>query len=497
MSNKKQFSSSAYVRKGNDQDFERQVIKAQHEYRDASAHRKSEQAQKLRVLGVDPGSLAERIGLQAGDEIHQLNGKPLLDAIDFQFEAATIGRRTTIRTHNRTITFVRREWESFGLEFEPIEPMTCANQCVFCFVHQVPKNVRRSLHIKDEDYRLSFLFGNYLTLTNVHDAELQRIIEQRLSPLYISVHATELELRARLLGNAEYDGLLEKIERLAAAGIMLHCQVVLCPGLNDGEHLERTIADLAKFHPAVASLAVVPLGLTKHRRNLPVLQPFTPEHARHTIAHITPFQRQFKKTLGTPFVFLGDEIYIMAEAELPPSNHYADFPQIENGVGMVRTFLRRFKRAARTHKFGPGVRGTICTGRIFHPYLKELVDQLGLDLRTVAVESRFWGEGIGVAGLLTGSDFIAALKDNVHGDFVVLPSESMIGDDYLFLDDLTIRDVERELGVEVIPSGYDAGDFVGLLAARSKNSPNLGGESATPVAEGVVRSNVRDSEPPQ
>src|SRR5262249_28109045 len=242
----------------------------------------------------------------------KLNGKPLLDAIDFQFEAAAIGRRTTIRTQERTITFVRREWESFGLEFEPIEPMTCANQCVFCFVHQVPKNVRRSLHIKDEDYRLSFLFGNYLTLTNVHEAEMQRIIEQRLSPLYISVHATEPELRARLLGNAEYDGLVEKLERLAGAGITLHCQIVLCPNLNDGEHLDRTIDDLARFYPSVASVAIVPLGLTDHRRNLPVLEPFTPDHAHRTIAHITPIQRRFKKQFGTPFAFLGDEIYIMA-----------------------------------------------------------------------------------------------------------------------------------------------------------------------------------------
>ena len=188
MSNtKKQFSSSAYVRK------------AVHEYRDAPAHRGAE-TQKLHVISVEPASLAARIGLKPGDEIHELNGKPLLDVIDFQFNAANIGRRTTIQTQDRKITFVRREWESFGVEFEAIEPMTCKNQCVFCFVHQNPKNVRRSLHIKDEDYRLSFLFGNYLTLTNVDEAEMQRIIDQRLSPLYVSVHATEPELRRTLLG---------------------------------------------------------------------------------------------------------------------------------------------------------------------------------------------------------------------------------------------------------------------------------------------------------
>jgi putative radical SAM enzyme (TIGR03279 family) len=452
MISKKQFSSSAYVKK------------AVHEYREAPAHRTGE-AQRLRVLSVEPGSLAHRIGLKAGDEIHELNGKPLLDVIDFQFNAATIGRRTTITTQEKTITFVRREWESFGLEFEAIEPLTCKNQCVFCFVHQNPKHVRRSLHIKDEDYRLSFLFGNYLTLTNVKEDEMQRIIDQRLSPLYISVHATEPKLRTVLLGNSEYDGLMEKISRLTGAGIQLHCQVVLCPGLNDGDHLDRTIEDLLKFHPGVASVAIVPVGLTDHRKSLPELTPFTPDYARKLIAQTKPLQSKLKRRIGTPFAFLGDEIYITAGHELPPSSHYSDFPQIENGVGMVRTFLTQFTAALRKKPRG-NARGTVCTGKVFFPYLKDCVDRLGMDLKTVAVESNFWGSGIGVAGLLTGNDFIAALKGKDFGDFVVLPSESMVGDDYLFLDDLTIKDVERELGVEVIPSGYDARDFVLQMTSR-------------------------------
>ena len=451
-STKKQFSASAYVRK------------AVHEYRDAPAHRGSD-TQRLRVLSVEPGSLAERIRLKPGDEIHELNGKPLLDAIDFQFNAADIGRRTTIQTQDREITFVRREWESFGLEFEPIEPMTCKNQCVFCFVHQNPKNVRRSLHIKDEDYRLSFLFGNYLTLTNVDEAEMQRIIEQRLSPLYVSVHATEPELRRTLLGIDEYDGFMAKVERLAHAGIQMHGQVVLCPGLNDGIHLERTIQELVALYPNVASLAIVPVGLTDHRQNLPRLRPFTPEYARQLIEHIKPIQKNLKKRIGTPFAFLGDEIYIMAGADIPSASHYEDFPQMENGVGMVRTFLTQFNSALRTKPTGK-VRATVCTGKVFYPYLKDCVERLGMDLKTVAVESKFWGSGIGVAGLLTGSDFIGALKGNVYGDFVVLPSECMVGDDYLFLDDLTIKDVECELGVEVVASGYDARDFVRELVRR-------------------------------
>lgn len=456
---KKQFSASAYVKK------------AVHEYRDAPAHRGAE-GQKLRVISVEAGSVAGRIGLKPGDEIQELNGKPLLDVIDFQFNAANVGRRTTIRTQDRKITFVRREWEPFGLEFEAIEPMTCKNQCVFCFVHQNPKNVRKSLHIKDEDYRLSFLFGNYLTLTNVSEEEMQRIIEQRLSPLYVSVHATEPELRRTLLGIEEYDGFMAKVERLAGAGIQMHGQVVLCPGLNDGAHLERTIDDFRRFHPMTSSMAIVPVGLTDHRKNLPLLQSFTPQYARQLIAHVGNIQKKLKREMGTPFAYLGDEIYIMAGAKIPPASHYAEFPQMENGVGMVRTFLGQWAKAMRSWK-RRSARGTVCTGKVFYPYLKECVDKLGADLLVVGVESKFWGQGIGVAGLLTGSDFIQALKGRVYGDFVVIPSECMAGDEYLFLDDLTIKDVERELGVEVVPSGYDARDFVAWLGGKAARAARV------------------------
>jgi putative radical SAM enzyme (TIGR03279 family) len=294
---------------------------------------------------------------------------------------------------------------------------------------------------------------------------MQRIIDQRLSPLYVSVHATEPDLRRELLGIEEYDGFLPKIERLANAGIQMHGQVVLCPGLNDGVHLERTIHDMLQFHPYVASLAIVPVGLTDHRKNLPNLTPFTGAYARDLIAYVKPLQKRLKREFSTPFAFLGDEIYIMAGAEIPPATHYADFPQMENGVGMVRTFLTQFKAALRTQPRGRA-RGTVCTGKVFYPYLKKCLDRLEMDVRLVPIESKFWGAGIGVAGLLTGSDFIEALQGSVYGDFVVVPSECMVGDDYMFLDDLTLKDVERALGVEIVPSGYDARDFVKFLISR-------------------------------
>lgn len=465
---KKQFSEGAYVRKTNDQDVERKIIKAQHEYRHAPPT-KVGSSQALRVLEVEGGSLAGRIGLKAGDEILELDGTPITDVIDLQFRLAEVGEQMRLTTRDRTIEFVRQEWESVGVELEPIEPFVCDNDCVFCFVHQNPAHTRRSLRIKDEDYRLSFLFGNYLTLTNVHEDELRRIIDQRLSPLYISVHATERELRTRLLGNDAYDGLDEKLDRLAAVGIQLHCQVVLCPGLNDGPHLERTIDDLSARYPSVQSVAVVPVGLTDHREGLPVLDPVTPEYAASTIDHVAPIQQRFEAERETPFVFLGDEFYILAGRSIPLGDHYREFPQIENGVGMVRTFLDQFDAAIEDFETPPdGLRGTVCTGRLFAPHLRASVDRLGLELETVAVENRFWGAGINVAGLLTGGDFIAALTARDLGDFVVLPSESMIGEECLFLDDQTRADVERELGVPVIPSGYDAAEFLQALSAEAK-----------------------------
>lgn len=466
MSKKKQFSSAAYVRHPNGQSFTGK-LSAQHEYRYAPPVRKTA-SQKLRVLSVDRGSLAERIGLKPHDELIELNGDPILDVVDFQFRVADFGEQMSLRVQDRTLRFIRSEWQDFGAEFEPIEPLVCDNDCVFCFVHQNPSNTRRSLRIKDEDYRLSFLFGNYLTLTNVGPEELERIIEQRLSPLYISVHATEPKLRSFMLGNNIYDGLDSKLDRLTDAGITMHCQVVLCPGLNDGAHLERTIEDLARRYPSVQSLAVVPLGLTDHRENLPKLAPVTKEYALGTIGHISSIQRHYEEKWDTPFVFLGDEFYIIGGQEIPPGSHYVQFPQIENGVGMVRTFLDEFDEAMETF-VAPRTTstGTVCTGRLFYDHLFKCVGRLQMGLKTVAVNNEFWGSGINVAGLLTGRDFIRELKNKVYGDFVVLPAESMIGEESIFLDDLTIKDVENELGVRVVSSGYTAHEFVQVITRET------------------------------
>lgn len=458
---KDRYSSSAYVRRTNDQDVERR-IRAQHEYRHAPPTSKARPG-AVRVLSVEPRSLAGRIGLGPGEEIVEINGRRVLDVVDVQFRLAAFDQRMSLRTRDRTLTFARREWEALGVEFEPIEPLVCDNDCVFCFVHQNPGNTRRSLRIKDEDYRLSFLFGNYLTLTNVGDEELARIIAQRLSPLYISVHATDPDLRTRMLGNDTYDGLDRKLDRLTEAGIQLHCQVVLCPGWNDGPHLDRTIRDLSRRFPGVRSVAVVPVGLTDHREHLPRLDPVTPEYAGATIDALVPVQRRFEEALGTPFVFLGDEFYILAGRPLPGPEHYREFPQIENGVGMVRTFLDDFRAAADGFPAGKGaINAVVATGTLFAPFLRDAAAQLDVGLRVVGVENQFWGEGIRVAGLLTGRDFVDACRD-LPSEFLILPSESMIGDEGLFLDDMTLDEVRDAVGRPVIRSGYTATEFLEVL----------------------------------
>jgi putative radical SAM enzyme (TIGR03279 family) len=269
-----------------------------------------------------------------------------------------------------------------------------------------------------------------------------------------------------MLGNATYDGLDEKLDRLTEAGITLHCQVVLCPGWNDGKNLERTVSDLAARYPGVQSVAIVPVGLTGHREGLPFIEPVTPVYARRTIRRVEAIQRGFLDRWDSPFVYLGDEFYIMAGKPIPPPEHYREFPQIENGVGMVRTFLDDFEAGFdEWRRPASRVRGTVATGQLFHPFLAQSVERLGLDLTTVAVGSRFWGAGINVAGLLTGGDFVAALEGRALGDFVLIPSESMIGDEGLFLDDMTRAEVESRLGVPVIRAGYTASDFLEVVGA--------------------------------
>jgi len=411
------------------------------------------------VAAVAPRSAAARAGLAPGDRIVAVNGRPLRDAIDFQFHAGEEQLALTVERGGITAAKrLERRGSGLGLELAPPRPgdiATCANKCVFCFIHQLPKGMRRSLYVKDDDFRLSFLHGNYITLSDLDDASFERIIEQRLSPLYISVHATDPELRHALLGRPRHSAeILPRLERLAKAGIRMHAQIVLCPGLNDGAHLERTVAELAPLHPHVATTAIVPVGLTRHRERLPALRSLTPDEARALAAAADGWQRRALAELGSRFVFLADEIYLLAGLPLPDAIAYEGFPVAEDGIGLVRQFEDGFARSiARRRRPDHGQSLTVVTGELFAPRLRALLAGGGYDpaaVRVAAVPNDFFGPAIGVAGLLTGRDIQRHLAQAPElGRAVLVPAVAVRDGDGIFLDDLTPADLARDLGVPV------------------------------------------------
>ncbi|HYE15477.1 MAG TPA: DUF512 domain-containing protein, partial [Pyrinomonadaceae bacterium] len=351
----------------------------------------------------------------------------------------------------------RAEGEDFGLQFENIVPRQCANECLFCFCKGNPPDARPALFFRDEDVRLSFLYGNYTTLTSITEDEMRRVIEQRLTPQYVSVHATDLKVRAYLLGVDEARAdISEKMRRMTEAGIEIHAQVVLCPGINDGEVLGKTVEDLAAEHPRVRSVAIVPLGLTRYNTD-ERLTPVTPEWCREVVRQVGAMQKGLKARLGTNFAFLGDEIYLRAGLDVPGRQHYGDYPQIEDGVGMVRSFREDFARLLRKLSRNPPrgaarLHGTILTGALFAPVLGELVGRLnartGSRLKVLAVENKYFGPEIVVAGLVTGECVLAA-RGQLEGDFVVLPRTAHKSDEPVMLDGTRLEDLEKQLGLPV------------------------------------------------
>jgi len=411
------------------------------------------------VAAVTPRTPAATAGLLGGDRIVAVNGHPLRDVIDFHFHAGDERLELTVERDGVTGTkHLRRRGPELGLELAPPRPAdiaTCANKCVFCFIHQLPKGMRRTLYVKDDDFRLSFLHGNYITLSDLDEASFERIIEQRLSPLYISVHATDPALRHALLGRPRHSAeILPRLERLAKAGIRMHAQIVLCPDLNDGAHLERTVFELAPLHPHVATTAIVPVGLTRHRERLPSLRSLTPHEARELVATAERWQRRWLAELGSRFVFLADEIYLLAGIDLPPAAAYEGFSVAEDGIGLVRQFEDGFRRsiARRKHAARAG-EVTIVTGELFAPRLRALLAAGGFDplaARVTAVVNDFFGPAIGVAGLLTGRDIQRSLATQPSlGRAVLVPSVALRDADGIFLDDLTPADLARDLGAPV------------------------------------------------
>jgi putative radical SAM enzyme (TIGR03279 family) len=417
----------------------------------------------VEIAEVTPASLGFELELESGDRIIKVNGRTVRDYLDFRFQTAGETELVLeVRKHTGEdweLEIERDEGEDFGLSFEQIVPRQCANECIFCFCNGNPADARPSLFIKDEDVRLSFLYGNYTTMTSITEDEMRRIVEQRLSPQYVSVHATDLDVRAYLLGiDKDRADIAPKLKRLLDAGIEIHAQVVLCPGINDGDILRRTIADLVAEYPRITSVAIVPLGLTRYNTDAR-LTAVTPDFCRQIIDEVGVIQSDFRKTLGTTFAFLGDEIYLRAGRSVPGRAHYGSYPQIEDGIGMVRSFRQQFsallkKSAARPRSHHAKVRGTILTGALFAPVLRPLIEDLntrsGTQLTVAGVKNKYFGGDVSVAGLLTGGDLVSA-KEQVRGDFVIIPRSTLKSDEEIMLDGMKLDEVKAKLGLPVYP----------------------------------------------
>ena len=422
------------------------------------------------ITRVEADSPAAREGLRAGDRLLSVNGEPVKDLIDY--EALSVRSRLVVeveRSGEKLRYLVRKKvGEPLGLCFETTlmdRMQTCKNRCLFCFVDQMPKGIRSSLNVKDDDWRLSFIMGNYVTLTNVSEAEFERILKRRVSPLYVSVHSTDPALRVKLMSNPTAGRIMERLTALKEAGITFHTQIVLCPGLNDGEALERTLADLASLYPYCASVAAVPVGLTKYREGLYPLRGYTVDEARALIEYGEKKQAQYREQWDDTFFYLSDEWYLTAELPLPPAVSYGDFPQIENGVGLLRLFELDFREALAEKTPLPSPRQiTVAGGTAANPFFRDLykyLEDYNIYADVVPVQNRFFGGNVHVAGLVTAGDLMAAFPGPGDGPLLI-PRNMLREKDSVFLDGVTLSELEEKLGRRILPFGGGK-EFIELI----------------------------------
>ena len=417
------------------------------------------------IRAIDPGSPLER-RVHPGDRLLSVNGKPIRDVLDYKFYAYDRDLRLVLarpdgseyRLHIR-----KAEGGDLGLDFESYlmdRPRSCANHCVFCFIDQLPKGMRPTMYFKDDDARLSFLLGNYITLTNLSEREIQRVIDLHVSPVNVSVHAMNPELRVKMLRNPRAGESLGIMRRFADAGIVMNCQIVCCPGLNDGEELDRSMRELAALHPAVHSVSVVPVGLTRYREGLYPLTAFTPEHAAETLDQVTAFGDRCLEQYGTRIFWCGDELYLKAGRELPPDEFYEEYTQLENGIGMLRLLETEFRSALRLSEDPGPQHCSIATGAAAAPWLQMLADlavarypQLKIDV--YPIQNDFFFYIITVAGLVTGGDLIRQLRGKDLGDRLLVSQNMLRREERDFLDDVTLEDAREALQVPVFPTETD------------------------------------------
>jgi putative radical SAM enzyme (TIGR03279 family) len=418
------------------------------------------------VASVAPGSPADRAGIAAGDRILSVSGRPVEDLLDLHF--LTSRNRFTLSWRDSTGADrkkgFRLEGETPGIFPEPIRVRRCRNRCIFCFVHQLPKGLRRTLYVKDEDVRLSFLHGQYVTFSDLSAEEEAKIVRYRLSPLYVSIHTTDPELRRRMLGNPRGNDVMRVMRRLLRAGIVLHGQIVVCPGINDGAELERTLRNLSGLRPGLRTVAVVPVGLTSHRAGLPPLRPVTRGEAGETLDLLRALGREFGKGAdGEPFAVAADEYYLKAGRDIPGRASYGSFAQIENGVGLVRRFLDEASSLLRRKRWPAGATGgTVVTGRSASPlvtgFLEDFSSRAEARFVAVPVANRLMGESVTVTGLLSGNDIAEAVRGRLLGTLYI-PSVTLRDAGDLFLDGLSPAELSRRTGARVVlfeptPKGF-------------------------------------------
>lgn len=430
----------------------------------------------VKIYDVTIGSHADKAGIKKGETLLSINSNEIVDVLDYRFYQ--VNRKLTLEVEDedknvRTVEMTKGEYEEIGLEFETYlmdKQHSCRNKCIFCFIDQLPKGMRESLYFKDDDSRLSFLFGNYITLTNITEHEIDRIIKMHISPINVSVHTTNPELRCKMMNNRFAGDTLKYLKRFADAGITLNCQIVSCPGINDGDELVRTLTDLENL--GVNMTAIVPVGLTRYRENLYPLVPYNKETAGQTIDIIEKMGDECVKKHGRRIFFPGDEFYLLAEREIPSPEFYEDFSALEDGIGMIAYLTDdvgwKLEELDADESLCHKV--TIACGEGVFPYMKRIMSMINekfpnITINTRAIKNNFFGGGVNVSGLVTGGDLIDQLRGDDLGDRLIIPSSMLRFENDLFLDDVSTDDVERDLGVTLVPVNNNGNDLVEAVIA--------------------------------
>ena len=429
---------------------------------------------KKRITSIEPGSLAEQYEIHANDIVLALNKKTGFDIIDYMLVTSEEEFELTIQNENdiKTIKIINHNFDPLGISFEHLtidQPKRCANNCIFCFMKQMPRGLRDTLYFQDDDYRLSFLYGNYITLTNVTDADIDRIIKHQLSPMNISVHATDPDLRIAMTRNPKSNRIMAQLEKLKDGDIEFNVQLVLCPGYNDQEQLDKTLSDMLSLLPAIKSLSCVPVGLTKYRDGLSSLTQFDETGAKDVIYIIENYRKKAHALNDTHLFYASDEFFILANQPIPPDAYYDDYLQYENGVGIARSFMDEIDSQLQENEYPIETKDiTLITGVLGYPILNEKIAQIKekyskIKLNTVAIENHFFGTSVTASGLVCGSDIIEQLKETDHANTLIIPSNMLKDDEDVFLDNITVTDLEQALNIHCIIAPFTGEGLLDIL----------------------------------